>query len=154
MPGKNLATTPNVKRITYMECGDIKGMDDKPKIIRGDFLKSFFAMQEWCYRIARMKGFHNAPRDPGMALALIHSEVSEALEALRKGPDKPSEHIPEFTALEEELADVMIRVMDFAEEYDSPTPGSDFGGLRIVEAIFAKVAFNAKRKPMHGGKKF
>lgn len=142
------------EKLTYLECGDIKGMEDKPKIVRGDFLQSFFAMQQWCYRIARMKGFHKKPRDPGMAMALIHSEVTEALEALRKGPDKPSEHIPEYTALEEELADIIIRVLDFAEEYNSPTPGENNGGLRIAEAIFAKVAFNAKRKPMHGGKAF
>ena len=139
--------------LTYMDCG-VKGLEDQPKIVRGDFLTSFYALQEWCYRIARMKGFHRTKRDPGMAMALVHSEVSEAVEALRNGPDKPSDHIPEFTALEEELADVIIRVLDFAEEYDSETPGEGFGGLRIAEAIFAKVAFNAKRENMHGGKRF
>lgn len=142
------------ERITYLKCGRVGDLEDKPKIIKGDFLASFYAMQEWCYRIARMKGFHDKPRDPGLAIALIHSEVSEALEALRKGPNKPSEHIPEHTALEEELADIIIRVLDFAEEYDSETPGEKFNGLRIIEAIFAKVAFNAKQEKMHGGKKF
>lgn len=142
------------ERITYLTCGSVGDMEDKPKIVRGDFLTSFYALQEWCYRIARMKGFHKKPRDPGLAIALIHSEVSEALEAIRKGPNRTSEHIPEFTALEEELADIIIRILDFAEEYGSETPGENFGGLRIAEAIFAKVSFNAKRKDMHGGKKF
>lgn len=141
-------------KITYMECGHVGDLEDKPKIVRGDFLASFYALQEWCYRIARMKGFHDKPRDPGMAMALVHSEVTEALEAIRKDPNADSEHIPEFTALEEELADVIIRVLDFAEEFDSETPGENYGGLRIAEAIFAKVAYNAKREKMHGGKRF
>lgn len=133
---------------------DFQRMEDKPRFTKGDFLSDFQAVQEWCYRIARMKGFHDKPRDAGLAMALIHSEVTEALEALRKGPDEPSEHIPEFTALEEELADIIIRVLDFAEEYDSPTPGKDMAGLCIIEALFAKVSYNAKREKMHGGKTF
>lgn len=82
-------------------------------------------------------------RNTAEAIALIHSELSEALEGDRHG-NPPSEHIPEFSALEEELADVVIRALDFGK-------GTN---LRVAEAIVAKVAFNESRPYKHGGKKY
>jgi len=67
-------------------------------------------------------------------LALIHSEVSEALEGFRKF-DKEN-----FT---EELADVIIRVLDC-------TGGL---GLDIDSAVRAKLEKNKTRGFKHGGKK-
>lgn len=43
-------------------------------------------------------------------LALIHSEVSEALEGMRKG--LMDDHLPDRTMFETELADVQIRLFD------------------------------------------
>ena len=43
----------------------------------------------------------------------MHSELSEALEALRQGNPR-SEHIPEFSGVEEEMPDLIIRVLDAA----------------------------------------
>jgi NTP pyrophosphatase (non-canonical NTP hydrolase) len=37
----------------------------------------------------------------------MHSELSEALEALRSG-NKPDDHIPAFSGLAAELADVLL----------------------------------------------
>lgn len=75
-------------------------------------------------------------------LALVHSEVSEALEALREG------HIVAYMkdgkpeGLEIELADTIIRILHLAEDL----------GLDMDEAVKCKMAFNQKRSYMHGGK--
>ena len=101
-------------------------------------------IEQLCWRAhaaARRKGFWDEPRNQGELIALMHSELSEALEALRAG-DPPSEHIPEFSAVEEELADVLIRVFDFcgAHEY------------RLTGAIEAKMKYNEGRARKHGKK--
>jgi hypothetical protein len=71
-------------------------------------------------------------------ICLMHSELSEMLEGVRKpGPDS---HCPEFTSEEIELADVFIRGLDYAGARR----------LRLSQAIFAKMAFNASRSYKHG----
>lgn len=82
-------------------------------------------------------------RNEGEMLALIHSETSEVLEALRHG-NPPDDKIPEFSGAEAELADICIRVMDMAASR----------GWRVGEAIVAKMAMNKGREYKHGGKKF
>lgn len=67
------------------------------------------------------------------ALMLIVTEVSEAMEGWRKG--LASDKIEGFTALEEELADALIRICDFAGGYE----------LRLAEAVAAKLRYNATR---------
>jgi hypothetical protein len=78
----------------------------------------------------------------GQQIALMHSELSEALEGSRK--NLQDDHLPEFSMMEAELADTVIRIMDHAGAF----------GLRVGEAIVAKMAYNAGREPMHGGKLF
>lgn len=101
------------------------------------------AKQLEVYQMAVMKGWWDKPREDGTLIALMHSELSEALEAARHG-NKSSEHIPKFSGVEEEMADVVIRIMDFCQAR----------GYRLGEAIEAKVEFNSGRSKMHGGKKF
>ncbi len=81
-------------------------------------------------------------RNVGELVALIHSEASELLESVRK--PGTSEHIPPFTGEEEECADIVIRIFDYA------------GGreLNLAGAMEAKIAFNLSRKHKHDGKAF
>lgn len=89
------------------------------------------------------KGFWNGDVNMGEKFALVHSEVSEALEALRhRNPS--DDKIPDYTGVEAELADVIIRIMDVASAK----------GWRVAEALVAKVAYNKGRSYMHGGKAF
>jgi NTP pyrophosphatase (non-canonical NTP hydrolase) len=66
-------------------------------------------------------------------LALIHSEISEAMEGDRK--NLKDDKLPHRDMREVELADAVIRIFDLAGAYEM-----DLGG-----AIAEKMAFNATR---------
>ena len=106
------------------------------------FIEQFKEIQRKIYTIAKSKGWWDKPRNDGEMIALMHSELSEGLEAIRK--NLTSDHLPDFKGIEEELADVIIRIMDYAESRE----------LKVAEAIFAKIRFNEGRERMHGGKLF
>lgn len=80
-------------------------------------------------------------RNDAEMIALMHSELSEALEGLRKG-DPANDQLPEFSYQEVEFADVIIRMMDMARAR----------GLRIAEALEMKREYNKNRSYRHGGK--
>ena len=111
--------------------------------IEFDFVDNFKLMSERVTDTARAHGWAFEHDNRTETIALIHSEISEALEALRHG-NPASEHIPEFTGLEEELADAVIRIMHWSHECR----------LRTAEAIVAKDRFNQMREYKHGGKAF
>ncbi len=88
-------------------------------------------------------------RNEGELLCLIHSEISEAMEGIRK--DLMDDKLPHRKMVEVELADAVIRICDFAG-YKS----LDLGG-----AIIEKLEYNKKRsdhklknRKKVGGKKF
>ncbi len=73
-------------------------------------------------------------------IALMGSELGEALEGLR-GKNE-SDKLLGYTAEEEELADVAIRMFSYANMF----------GLRLAEAIVLKMRYNATRPYKHGKK--
>lgn len=89
------------------------------------------------------KGWWEKDRNDGELIALCHSELSEALEALRHG-NPPDDKIPEFNGATAELADTVIRILDMCHHR-----GWDLGA-----AIIAKVEYNKTRPMKHGGKAF
>jgi NTP pyrophosphatase (non-canonical NTP hydrolase) len=110
------------------------------------FVERFVEQQAINFNINVDHGFepdHDADYNVAEKIALMHSELSEALEYLRKD-NGPSDHIPDFSGAEEEFADVIIRIMNTAQRLH----------LRVAEAMIAKQAFNAARPFKHGGKKF
>lgn len=85
----------------------------------------------------------------GTKIALMHSELSEALEGLRTGV--MDDKLPHRKAEEVELADALIRILDYC----------GYRGFDIASAMGEKLAYNSKRedhKPKaraaEGGKKF
>ena len=119
-------------------------------------------LQALAYKQSADKGFHDDEPTEGRALlslnaeriALMHSELSEALEELRSGRTANETYYPTLAKGEEdgrlsrhkpegvpsELADVVIRVMDFC--------GAN--GIDLESMITEKLAYNATRGHKHG----
>jgi NTP pyrophosphatase (non-canonical NTP hydrolase) len=72
-------------------------------------------------------------RNKAEMIALMHSELSEMLEGVRK--NKMDDHLPHRKSEEVELADLLIRALDYADGW----------GLNIAEAIHEKRAYNRQR---------
>lgn len=96
-------------------------------------------LQTDIHETAISKGWWDSPKNFGESIALMHSELSEALEADRAG-DPPDDKIPNFSGREAELADCIIRILDVS------------AGLKldVIGAILEKMEFNKTRAYKHG----
>jgi hypothetical protein len=88
-------------------------------------------------------------RNKGELLALIHSEISEALEGERK--DLMDDKLPHRKMAEVELADALIRIFDYAAGF----------GYDLQGAFEEKMLYNSTREDhkhearrIAGGKQF
>jgi NTP pyrophosphatase (non-canonical NTP hydrolase) len=87
------------------------------------------------------KGFWNSPKNFdvfGNKLALVHSEVTEVLEAIRK--NKGSEQIVE------EMVDILIRTLDLYASMRN----AGFVDHSLDEILFNKMEKNKVRPKLHG----
>lgn len=94
-------------------------------------------------------GWWENPREKGTLLCLIHSEISEAMEGERK--NLMDDHLPHRKMAEVELADAVIRILDYAHAF----------GYDIEGAIAEKLDYNRQRadhkkenRSQHNGKQF
>lgn len=97
------------------------------------------------HHVAKSHGFWNGVVNVPEKLALVHSEISEALEEYRSGVNLAKITISEKGKPEGfpvELADAIIRILDIAEYY-----GIDMGAV-----IEQKSKYNETRTFRHGGK--
>jgi len=122
-------------------CGTFKGWADGP-LHKCDsvFTQTPKTLTDWsnfCYTRSADAGWWDNLDDSvtvlAMKIALIHSEVSEALEGLRKS-NKDS-HLPSRDSVEVELADTLIRIFDLAGRLK----------LDLHSAVKEKLAYNATR---------
>lgn len=122
-------------------------------------------LMQRAYEAAAQKGWHDRLRSPLEFHALIHSEISEATEAVREGLPpfvqkqmlKTPLRYEDLTVAGElvqttfkpegevvELADAIIRIADYCESL----------GYDLEGAIEAKLKFNETRGYRHGGKRY
>lgn len=123
---------------------------------KGDVVGALNMLADICYSASSRSGWWHdintgkpLERNKLEMLCLIHSEVSEACEGVRKGIN--DDHLPEYGMEDVEIADTLVRCFDY------------IGGhkLKTAEAFADKLIYNANRadhklsnRKKDGGKKY
>ncbi|HWO94068.1 MAG TPA: hypothetical protein VNL92_04830 [Dehalococcoidia bacterium] len=104
------------------------------------------AFQRDVHETARGRGWWDEERSPLEAIALIHAELSEAVEEYRASHGSISATRIENGKEEGfgvEMADAIIRILDLAEHL----------GIDLESILLRKAAYNKTRPYRHGGKR-
>jgi hypothetical protein len=119
------------------------------QVINAEEIAALASIQEKIKAVNVEVGWYDKPRAFGEGIALIHSEVSEALEGHRKGLN--DDHLPSRPMAEVEFADAIIRILDEASRQ----------GYDVAGALAEKFAYNQTRadhkrenREKEGGKKY
>lgn len=102
-----------------------------------------YSMQEYVRTVNVEHGWYDIERPISADVALLHSEVSEAYEAYRKGrmfEKHEGQYDP--SSFPAELADILIRLLDTADRAE----------VDLYKAFLAKMKYNEGRSYRHGGK--
>lgn len=91
-----------------------------------------------------MESFTSACRRGKTSLKLTHEEICNGIESefkeFRAATDEPSEHLPQFTQRQEELADIILAACtELLKECNE-------NGFLPSEILNAKIEFNKTRK--------
>lgn len=120
-----------------------------------DLKKNVNELRDLCFRESYKNGWHTDEngqilnKNKGEMISLMHSEISEALEGERKG--LMDSHLPLRPMAEVELADAIIRIMDYCGKWEY-----DIGGAIEEKLEYNKTREDHKRQSrmQNGGKKF
>lgn len=115
-------------------------------------MKSLEDMQAEVAEFVQAKGWNENPVTFWQAMALLHTEVSEAVEAYRSWglEDATSPNSVTFGSslmkpegVGSEFADIFIRLLDDCERF----------GINLREEYERKMSYNVRRPYRHGGKR-
>lgn len=121
------------------------------------FRQTFRDLQDLMNEIAVTKGWHNPTKTFGEQVVMMHSELSEVIEAFRE----PNSNVAEVYTFEKtihqmmvanytvkpegvpiEFADLVIRMLDTCSHYN----------IDLIDAIILKALYNTTRPHRHGDK--
>lgn len=106
-------------------------------------MKSLDKMQDEVWTWAESKGWEpQITRSFGDECALLHSEVSEALEAYRIYGHDSADILGKPVDVASEFADVLIRLLHYTRAH----------GIDLEHQYERKMAYNRTRAYRHGGK--